>query len=282
MRLKSALIAALFFVEKLSAAADPSATVIEQAQKLLLEGHRTRAVEMLVKSIKKETQPRQKAKLSAALSSISQQFLTEKGQRLYEAGLTLQKPNPQMAMQRFTEAAAEEDANVLVTLGLAQTLILQKKCQEAKTAIDNAMAVNPIDYELLDLRFRANFCLGDRESANQDLRVLEKTDFPAWRLRWLRGQLMLADGTPGSQSIIEQVAKEMPKFPEPFFVLWRWPKLNIEQRDEFGKKYVATCKSLSVRGRQDFRFEPELCLHSEEVQAEIEKDQKHWDDLSDK
>jgi tetratricopeptide (TPR) repeat protein len=275
-------VATLLVLLQTSASADPSSAAIDRAQKLLLEGHRTAAVELIVKALKKENSPRARARLTTTLNAISQQFLTEKGQRLYEAGLTLQKGNAPLALQRFFEAAVEEDSNVLVTVALAQTLILQKRCQEAKSTVDSAIVINPVDTELLDLHVRVALCLNDRDGASQDLRVLEKTEFPQWRLRWLRGQLLESEGSPASRLLLEQVIKEVPKFPEAFLALWRWPQITPEQREEFGKKYVSACKGLSVRARQDFRFEPELCLHSEEVQAELDKEQKHWDDLSDK
>ncbi len=238
-------------------------SVAERAQKLLLNGDRSAATQILVAAAKKDP------KYKTLLKNVTQEFITEQGQRLYQLGLSLEFTNPQLAAQRLSEALKLEDQNQLILAALARVLIGLKRCDEAKTDLTKSLKLNPFDTSLIEWQFRSSLCLNDKESAKAQIKLLEKEDLAAWRIKWLRFKLQ-----PSDRSLLEQISREAPSFPEAIYLLWKMTKPLSGAREDLARRYVALCKSLSVQAKADFSFEPELCLHTEELLSSEEDNEK--------
>ena len=263
-------------------AADPL-PAISKAQKQLLASQRTRAIETLVAAVKKEQVSKNRQKIRQALNAISREFITEQGQKTYQVGLSLEKTNSSLAIQRYTEAQQQEDGNFQVAESLIRSHLVAKKCAEARAQTNQFLTLNPYAIELLELSIRAQICLKDLEAVRLAIRVFEKEDVPSWKTKWLKALSLLVDTTSqaGARTLFEQVRYENPKFPEVYYQLWRIAKNMAEERDELARRYVTLCKGLLPQYRQEFGLEPELCVHSEEVQADLDK-QQHLDEENEK
>ena len=102
-------------------AADPVSSAIDQAQGLALKNDRQGAARVLSQALESTRPPlRGRARLIEALDSVSKVFITDKGQKLFEAGQSTIFENPDGALSQLREAQALEDGNVLIQNSIAR------------------------------------------------------------------------------------------------------------------------------------------------------------------
>ncbi len=131
--LRAALGAALLF---LSTSAYAKSTgietykdIIEKAHNLSLQNDRPQALRILSVAVKKETRPQAIAELKKVSRELSQIFLSDKSQQLYESGLSLKKIDPGEALDKIQEALKLEPENSLIVIEQARLQMMRGDCR---------------------------------------------------------------------------------------------------------------------------------------------------------
>lgn len=265
--------AALFFSATMSfaRAGENHRDLIEKANNLSLQKDRTQAVNILVTALRKESPQSLAAKeIRQALQDISNVFLGEKALQLYELAISLRKSDPAQAQLRLQEALRFESDNLTIVTELARVQILRQDCQNAQEQITKSRKWNPYDETLQLVQAQAHLCLGEL-SAAQNLR--QQIDFKKANLQknWVLFDLeksVLEKNELKAREHLLQLGKLEPQHPELSYWKWKLEK-NPATKNEWGRKYSLTCKSLSAAQFRQHLLDPGLCRRTSEVEAEL-------------
>lgn len=249
--------------------------IIDKAYNLNAQKDRGQAVLLLVNSIKKESKRNPKAarELMKTLEQIASVFWTDKGQQLYELGISLKNSDPQLALSKINEAAKIEVENLQIKL--AQNRINQA-LGECKTALAQAQKMkeeNPYSEEIDLLVAQSAVCSGQFEiflktKAQFDEKKLLQSRY--WSL--VESEYMNKTGNfLKAFEISKVISKNHSQFPESYY--WNWKnsaKLNDVDWNS-ASKYLSLCKSLTAKDQREYLSEPLLCRRTQEVEGELKK-----------
>ncbi|MCK6598948.1 MAG: hypothetical protein L6Q37_11335 [Bdellovibrionaceae bacterium] len=136
---------------------------IKQAEELLFAKKRIEAINLLIKSLARESQNK-KANLEIKnhLKEINHFFLSEKSQQNYELAINLKKADPNQALAKLNEALFWEPENHKLLSEVAKIKILKRDCQSQVTPLEKAIEINPWDEILALTLAQVYFCLGEQ------------------------------------------------------------------------------------------------------------------------
>lgn len=256
-------------------ASDSANLAIEQAQALAVKKNRTEACAILREALKNTPAPAKTARvrLGEALHNLSRAFVTDKGQRAFEAGRALMFENPEIAMARFREALSLEDQNVSVLASLAKLNLFKDACDEALETIERARGVNPYAGDVAVLELRALLCLKRLQDFRDRARQLPSLDrHEEQAVQFFTAQSWLREKNPKKAAeTLTRLTEEMPQFPDGFLALARAEAELGHENQRWLKRYVTLCKAVTASDRRRYSLEPRMCSEIKEVEDELAK-----------
>lgn len=245
---------------------------IEQAQSFVLQKNRSEACAVLNRAIP-ASGAKHRPKLIESLQQISKVFLTDKGQKTFEAAQAMLWDSPDLALKEFNRALASEDGNVLILDNIARIQIIKQDCDGALNTIEKARLLNPFAGDSAVLELRALFCQGGFELLRQKGTALPALDKMQEALAQyvLAKEALQASEIQRAFEVLTKVTEDQPTFPEAFYALAK-AGAELEKDPELAmQKYVSLCKAVTMRERKKFALEPRLCANLKEAEDELAK-----------
>lgn len=131
----------LFAKNKANPKIDKTQSIIENAQDLLLENKRNEAQDLLISALEEERlKPTNGGKLKSqkllkSLNNLSEMFLSDQTQQLFESGSSIKKNNPQISIQTLQEALRSEPQNVKIISELSNVYLKAGDCLKANEVL---------------------------------------------------------------------------------------------------------------------------------------------------
>jgi len=270
-----ALFLGLFFWISVSSAAPLSSELLlnlEKAQDFVLKKKRKEALDLLIVLLEKEKgKPTKSAKiLKKNINELSEVFLTDKSQQLYESAQFVKKTNASSAQQLYLEALRLDPDNSKITFELGALYLNTGDCTKAYELIfpdgnkSDLLKVKSIEglgllyahillcqnkikeYDAL----REGFS-GEEESAIYWIH-LDINRF------WANKEISLA------KTSLALILNKDPQFIPGLY--WDW-KINRSKKS--AEKYLSECQNLSIKTQSKYKREPQLCGFVTEVENEI-------------
>lgn len=245
---------------------------ISRAQELLLNQKRTQATQVLVQEVEKE-RSNQKAivELKKALNNLSEMFLTEKAQRVFELGRSLSAEEIDAGSEKYLEALALEPSNLKIIKELARNFLVKKECIKALEYAKEALLLNPYSAEFFLIKLQAKACLGkiediEAELANphiDKLTIEPYLDFVVIQHLFNQEKYLEA---------LDTLNKLKPT-KQPEFYYWKGmvkTKLGQSPVLEF-ERYIDLCKDSKSKTREKFPQEPRTCKEQKAIEVNLEK-----------
>lgn len=241
--------------------------LISKAQNLVLQKDRLQAMNILVAGIKKEN-PKSIAysELKKNIEDLSQIFISEKAQQIYELALTLKKSDLATSTQKLQESLRIEPDQIQVLIELGRNQIAKGECNSAQEMINKNNLLFPYLESLKILQSQIFLCLNQlpelitlRGSIDS-----KKTNYP---VQWMlidvekyekQGQTKLAIDTINN-------ARNL-KYYHPEFYYWMW---KLSKNVNEATKYLTECKKMSTGTYRQYLMEPQLCRRLGEVESEL-------------
>lgn len=271
---RATFIVALFF--QMTTQAAPTETyrdLIEKAYNLSLQKDRSQATSILVNALKRETRPQAQKELAAALEQVAKVFYSEKGQQLYELAMSLKSTDLGLAAAKFQEANRLEPENVAIEIESIRLLMAGKDCGAALGRLKGLEDLASHIEEIRLLKAQATVCGGQFEEyrtlkAPQDLKKGPLLLY--WQI--VETEFLFKTGMfQKAKEIGQTIQKSEKNFPESSYWIWK-VEIDLKQNAvPAGEKYLALCKSLSVRQLRDYSMDPSLCRRTTEVETFLKK-----------
>lgn len=248
--------------------------IIDKALHHSLQKDRAQAIQVLVKSIQKESKKGAPPKeLLSTLEEVATVFYSDKAQQLYELAISLKNTNPSAALQRLNEALRLEPDHLGVELELARTQIQLGDCSKAESIASQLSQSMPALESIQLLVAQTAICQGQFEKAAQIRQGVDVKKSP-FSVFWssTEADQALRSGEP--QKALEaslQMQKNEPRFPESFYWQWRAESELKKTPEKAGQTYLNSCKTLSPRHYREYLAEPMLCRRVAEVETSLKK-----------
>lgn len=273
---RATLFVALFFSAAVSAKPAPRENhrdIIEKAQNLSLQKDRSQAVQLLKLAIRKESKKSVAYReLGQAIVDLSNLFLSEKSQQLYELGLSLWMSDPGMAQNKLAEALKNEPDNLMIEMALARISIAQNECAATADRLAKYKELQLYIEELRLLYGQIAICRGQFE----DYPPIKELGDPKGGLLhafWTALEMEYLFKKKAFSKILEIVNSEekQSRHPEHFYWAWRAQTEMKQKAERMGQKYLNMCKTLGSRQLRDLVFDPNLCRRTTEVETYLKK-----------
>jgi len=254
-------------------AEESNSQLVTRAQGLVRKKQRVEACAILVKGIKELTPSAKtdRGRLIEELARVSQVFVTDKGQKHFEAAQAALYESPDVALSRLMSANEVEHDNALVWENVTRAKIVKQDCEGAREAIQHARVMNPFSSSAALLELNALACLNDWDSVREKMKTLpslSKSDEPF--LHYLNAREALEQQQfKRAMDLLTRVTEELPAFPEAYIGLATAAKKLGKDGESWQTRYVSLCKVISNRERRRYGLEPRLCLRAKEVQDEL-------------
>ncbi len=241
--------------------------LISKAQNLILQKDRLQAMNVLIAGLKKEN-PKSIAyvELKRNLEDLSQLFISEKAQQVYELAITLKKTDINASTQKLTEALRIEPDHLTLLIDLSRNQLVKGDCNSAQDTISKSIQLIPFFEELKLLQAQVYICANQLIEYNQ-LRAtvdIKKTNLVS---QWQLVDIEKYDKKGQTNAALEaiNVFKNL-KLNHPEIYYWSW-KLSKNTAD--GYKYINECKKMSTGAYRQYLMEPQLCRRLSEVESEL-------------
>lgn len=242
--------------------------LISKAHNLVLQKDRQQAMLVLSSALRSEkagSKPYNEIK--KALSEVSQVFISDKAQQLYELSLSLKRTDLPQANQRLNEALRIESDNFTLLNESVRQSLMRNECSAADEVVSKSLKLNPADEELILLQAQVQLCLNDlagfqkiRDSANTSL-------FPtAWANLDIEKNIK-EKNFGHAKEVLSSLKKQEKNYPE--LAYWEW-KIDSELKSsnmDAAQKYMMDCRNLTVHTARKFNSDPWLCRRTAETET---------------
>ncbi|MFP5518631.1 MAG: hypothetical protein ACLGGX_01910 [Bdellovibrionia bacterium] len=269
---------AFFFLQfvdakkSVTANTETASATIERAQNLMLQNERLQAISLLYRALKRENSKSQNyAEIKKAIAEISEVFISENAQQLFEMAVSLRKAEPVQSQQKLLEALKLEPENSLVISELGRVYIARNECGTALDLAAKHLNNNELNDQLLLLRYQAETCL--MKPLEQPLIAPEtfaKRNGPS-ALWWLLVDLERAHKQRAIKSTLDllaQIKKVDPQAPQIDYWKYRTAPLTIKSISD-ANKYIMTCKNMTAAQFRRYMLDANLCRNLGELESEI-------------
>lgn len=247
--------------------------IIDKALALSLQKDRRQAIQVLNKSIQKESQKGPPPKeLISALDEVATIFYSDKAQQLYELAISLRMTNPSVAVQRLDEASRLEPEQLDVQLEQARLHIILNDCSRAESIATNLEPLNDLESVQL-VNAQVALCQGQFEKATRIRGAVDpkKSNLMTYWLSVEADQALRSGNAAKAMEIVGQLKKLSPQFPETYYWQWRGETELKKATEKSAQSYLNSCKTISPRLSRQFLAEPMLCRRVAEVEASLKK-----------
>lgn len=271
------ILSAPFFI--LSAAAAPATTetykdIIDKALHLSVQKDRTQAIQVLVKSIQKESKKAAPPKeLVSALEDVATVFYSDKAQQLYELAISLRMNSPSLALQRLAEALRLEPDNLQVELEQVRLHVILNDCSKAESLASNLQQNIPYLESIQLVATQVALCQGQFDKAGQ-LRSGVDTKKSPMAIFWYSteaDQALRSSQPLKALELAGAMQKLEPRFAESHYWQWKAETELKKTSEKSAQKYLNSCKGLSARHFREYLAEPIMCRRVAEVEASLKK-----------
>ncbi len=224
--------------------------VLESARELIIQGDRTKALNLLQNEILITKKTKDKEKLSKELNKLSEIFLSEKSQKLYQQALTLFYVRGSQYKNKLAEAEKIEPNNLKILGSKLWSNLVEKKCSSAQDVMGQIRKINASYGELKAFDFYLSVCQNKPKYDCESL-VYETS-------RSDRQKLLNLLQCKAKQSELGKIKKycellkiDMPKLPE--------LSLICSEEASVVKNYETSCKSFKVAETELVNVYPFIC-----------------------
>lgn len=264
---------ALFCFSISALAAEGYKSTISKAQELTLTQERQKVTKILVEALEREPRESKAFKeLKKTLLSLSELFYTEKAQRVFEAGRSLEESDIGAAIDKFSEALKMEPGNAKVLKELTRSYLTKGECRKSLDHTKEALLQNPFSTEFFLLRLQSKACLSAIEDYQAELAnpFVEKESVGIY-LDHVQAQALLSAEQPKSAlEILERAKIKDGQFPETYYwIIQAKTKLGVPATAEI-EKYVSLCKESMNKLRAKYIYEPRTCRELKTVEKQLE------------
>jgi predicted Zn-dependent protease len=245
--------------------------IIGKAQNLILQQDRKQAQNLLLAALKKEKKPVAIEAVRQSLRDLSQTFLSDKAQQLYEASSAAFFTDAAASQNSLNEAKKIEPENTEIRQLDLLHFLRANQCEAAQAEIEKISHLLPHFEEFRLIKARKDLCLGSFAAVESALSNIDKKSphlrfwtSLAMELHFRRGQFSKA---------VEALASQSAQDPLPELTYWRF-KSELEMKNKvetLGQKYLSVCKNIGPRQRREFLLEPHLCSRVQEVESFLKK-----------
>lgn len=270
------LVVALFFAFPINGLAKnlKLKEVLGRAQQKFLARQRVGALRILREIGVESLGPTEKEEWLEAEKVMATRFFSDKGQKLYEQGLSQLMDQPQLALGSLNEAQKIEQSHVLVAIAQIRAKYATEDCSAAKKILDDEdVPFQVLGSESAELRLLVGICLKDsavveallkRNSSENPLSAVMQKLAAAW-LKYLEEESEKAEAL-----LKEARALESQNLAVLYFGA-KWPLgSNMKSKDE-GEKFLQRCKDFAQSVRRRTISMAELCYRRAEIENELKK-----------
>jgi hypothetical protein len=248
-----------------SLSAAPLAAVVSAREKLV-ERKRSEALQILLSALQAETSAFRRDEIEAELAKVSQIFLTNEGQRLFEMAESSRHAAKSGYLAQYEEALKLEPQNSKILSAYILALISNKKCRAAAEQIGQLDATDPYLQEIKLLKFKQQICLDVAAITMEQETELESQKELMFYKKTLRAQVAFNKGQFESALNFARAASRIDdRYATPYY--WAW---KILAKDNAGvdeaQRFLSLCKNISPEMRRKYSYDPEICSSSEEVE----------------
>ena len=255
-----------------TAGGDSAAGYIKKAQGLLLENDRESAVRTVLAALARNAGGATGlGELKRELFTVTEMFVSEKGQRTFELGRSLAAQDLKTAKGKFLEALSLEKDNLSIIRELARVHLAQGECQSVYELSRQGLLYNPYNSEIFLLRLQAKACLGTLEDVEAELSnpYVDMVGLEPY-IGLVRAQAALTKNA--YSEAIEELNKakaKSPSFPEIYFWMGKAQQLIEKSPREAFTHYVTLCRE-KVPSSLTRSMEPRLCRQVAEIEKTLE------------
>ena len=243
--------------------------IINKAYNLSLQKDRPQAISMLLGALKREAKKSNAQKeLVQALDQITKVFISDKAQQQYELGLSLKFSDPNLAMNKMTEAARLEPENSSIEMAIAHQQMMLGDCDgaNAKVVKNKDLAQYLEDWRLISSQIAVcenNFETYVSLKQNGD----SKGPYAIYWLVLESEYLFKNNQAAKAKEIGASVIKLDAQFPEAYYWEWKISQALKIKNTKMAQKYVSMCKTINSRQQRAYFAEPFLCRRTAEVET---------------
>lgn len=241
-----------------------------KAQSMVLQKKRGPALLLIRQQMDETRNKNNKEKLLELQVSLSELFISEKTQQVYEGAMSLVGKDNPGAMNRLMDAKTLESDNMKVVTALAKLAIIQGQFDLAEKTLETAIKWGYKTDEVLTL-LGASY-LGVNKLKEFDELKPHNVQSSRWGLLELERAFKAKDSVRIANGLI-QLARLDPQHPE----LQYWKFKTDNAQIESARKYLEECKKLFSSAQREYRLDPFLCQRVGEVEAGVEKYGKEVD-----
>ncbi len=271
------VLSAPFFISLANAAASTTETykdIIDKALHLSVQKDRVQAIQILAKSISKESKKSPPPKdLVLALEDVAAVFYSDKAQQLFELAISLRMNSPSIALQRLSEALQLEPDNLQVELEQIRLQLILNECSKAESLVASLQQRIPAVESVQLIATQVALCQGHFEKAAQ-LRGAIETKKSPMAIFWYSTEADQALRSSQPQKALELATlmlKVEPRFSESHYWLWKAETELKKTSEKSAQNYLNSCKGLSARHFREYLAEPTMCRRVAEVEASLKK-----------
>lgn len=264
---------ALFFLTSLYFVASPilaqsldvvkKEALINQAEELMLNSERTKALELLKKRWKDE-KGKAKKELATKMDEFARIFLSESGQQAFELGQSLTLEKGSQAENQYKEALKLEDNNISILFAIAALRIREKNWNAALDEIEKILELVPSSEKAQILKIRVQVADGKLKEAQEELRLMEP--FKSKDLDKVQVELWIKqEEFKKAKELLQSKFDKTAPDAEVEFLKFRLRQLQKEPVAEVGQSYLNLCKNVSPLSQREMSQSPFKCMEVEGV-----------------
>lgn len=271
----------------------PLQDAVKRSESLLLQKQRKLAVDLLHVFFQKEAlSEKEKEILNKHLDYISSAFLTEKGQQLFEVGMSLIYQDMAQAEQKLKEAQAVEVGQIDIQTALVRIELRGSKCDAAVDGFKAIHLAHRQREEVVLLADQIDLCYENNRSPNKTKFFYEtqrksfeenKKLGPFFLLNKIERSMTNKDPAKAQELVLlfdklrRQKGTKEGAWENPEVLFWDYksraalgpasPKENLDLLE----KYLAKCKNLTSAQKRSLSLDPNLCTRRPEAEETIRR-----------
>jgi hypothetical protein len=244
---------------------------VARAQELFLHKNRQAALKILLQARQTNAPSKgpERDELNEAFKDAATRFLTDKGQRSFELGISQLPAHSSSALTHLREAEATEDGNAQVQEAIVRSQIAAEDCKGAAKTLqelkDFAIALPQIP----ELELQVGWCTEDlsgvellikRKAPETKLTVSLSKVANAW-VKWRQSEPEKA------LSLLREVVATDSRNPAVLYWLWKIEAAQDQDAQAAAAAFAKRCRNHEAEFRRRSSSMIEMCLHITEVEA---------------
>lgn len=245
--------------------------IIEKAYNLSLQKDRRQALNILANALRKETNQQNINELKKTAIEISNTFLSDKTQQMYETGFSLLKTDLPGALEKIQDALRLEPDNSVIINQLARILIVKNDCKSSQELIQKQLLVVSFDEDLKLSLAQALICQAkwsEYQRVHDSVPVKKNVNKKFWGVLEIEKFLAIKNFNKANE-VLNNLKKTNEKYPELIYWAWKIGYLQKKKSDfDLANSYVITCKNISSSQYRQYMVDPMLCRRTSEVETD--------------